>query len=325
MARPLRIDYPGAIYHITCRGNERRAIVADDGDRLAFQKRLARCVEIYQLQLHGYVLMDNHFHLLVESPLGNVSQGMRQFNVAYTGYYNRRHHRSGHLYQGRFKAIVVEADSYLLELSRYIHLNPIRVGRYRSMTAAEQLRSLREYGWSSLRGFLRTRDREAWITYDRVLAYTGGDTAKGRTAYARFVEDGMTAGVAKPWDKMVGGVLLGREPFVASMQRRFRMIRDRERPAVRAVAQVVLPEVISRRVEALLRGEGLRDTTIGRGLLTECLYRYGQMTQSDIGRHVGGIGYSRVSQLRRAFREAAEGDRHVRELFVQAQQEIAKD
>ncbi len=325
MARPLRIDYPGAIYHITCRGNERRAIVSDDGDRLAFQKRLARCVETYQLRLHGYVLMDNHFHLVVESPLGNVSQAMRQFNVAYTGYYNRRHQRSGHLYQGRFKAIVVEADAYLLELSRYIHLNPIRVGRSRSMTAEEQLQSLRQYGWSSLRGYLKPRDREAWLTYDRVLAYTGGDTPSGRATYARFVEEGVSQGVNRPWDKVVGGVLLGGETFVASMQRRFRMTKDRERPAVRAVAQVVLPGVISKRIEALLRGEGLRDTTLGRGLLTECLYRYGQMTQSDIGKQVGGIGYSRVSQLRRAFREAEEADRHVHDLFMRAQRMIAKD
>lgn len=87
----------------------------------------------------------------------------------------------------------------------------------------------------------------------------------------------------------------------------------------------MLPEVISKRVDALLRGEGLRDTTLSRGLLTECLYRYGQMTQSDIGKRVGGIGYSRVSQLRRAFREAAEADRHVQDLFVRAQCLIAKD
>jgi REP element-mobilizing transposase RayT len=325
MARPLRIDYPGAIYHITCRGNERRDIVSDDGDRLAFQKRLARCVETYHLRLHGYVLMDNHFHLMVESPLGNVSQAMRQFNVAYTGYYNRRHRRSGHLYQGRFKAIVVEADAYLLELSRYIHLNPIRVEHFRSMTVESQLRGLRQYGWSSLQGYLTPRDRERWITYDRVLAYTGGDTPNGRAAYARFVEEGVSHGVAKPWDKLVGGLLLGGEPFVASMQRRFRMIRDRERPAIRAVAQVALPGVIGKRIEALLNGEGLRDTMLGRGLLVECLYRYGQMTQSNIGKQVGGISYSRVSQLRRAFREAMEGDRRIQSLFVRAQRAITKD
>ena len=325
MARPLRIDYPGAIYHITCRGNERRAIFGDDADRLAFQKRLGTCVSTYQLHVHGYVLMDNHFHLLVESPLGNVSPAMRQFNVAYTGYYNRRHQRSGHLYQGRFKAIVVEADAYLLELSRYIHLNPIRIGRTRSMAAEEQLRSLREYRWSSLPGYLRRRDREAWVTYDRVLAYTGGETPSGRAAYARFVEEGVRNDVTRPWDKVVGGVLLGGETFVASMQRRVRLTKDRERPAIRAVVQVVLPKVINERVEALLRGEGLRNTVLGRGLLTECLYRYGQMTQAAIGKQVGGVGYSRVSQLRRAFREAAETDRQVQELFVRAERLIAKD
>ena len=325
MARPLRIDYPGAIYHITCRGNERRAIFGDDADRLAFQKRLTTCVATYQLRLHGYVLMDNHFHLLVESPLGNVSPAMRQFNVAYTGYYNRRHQRSGHLYQGRFKAIVVEADAYLLELSRYIHLNPIRIGRSRSMAAEEQLRSLRAYRWSSLPGYLRRRDHEAWVTYDRVLAYTGGETPSGRAAYARFVEDGVSHGVTRPWDKVVGGVLLGGETFVASMQRRVRLTKDRERPAVRAVTQVVLPRVINERVDALLRGEGLRDTALGRGLLTECLYRYGQLTQGDIGKQIGGVGYSRVSQLRRAFRDAAEMDRGVQELFARAERAITKD
>jgi hypothetical protein len=109
------------------------------------------------------------------------------------------------------------------------------------------------------------------------------------------------------------------------MQRRVRLTKDRERPAVRAVTQVVLPRVINERVEALLRGEGLRDTVLGRGLLTECLYRYGQMTQAAIGKQVGGVGYSRVSQLRRAFREAAEADRQVQELFVRAERLIAKD
>lgn len=194
-------------------------------------------METYQFRLHAYVLMDNHFHLLVGSPLGNVSQAMRQFNVAYTGYYNRRHQRSGHLYQGRFKAIVVEADAYLLARSRYIHLNPIRVERVRSKATEEQMQGLRQYGWSSLCGDLRARDREPWITYDRVLAYTGGDTSSGRVAYARFVEEGVRQGVAKPWDKVAGGVLLGSEAFVASVQRRCRMTRDRERPAVRTVAQ----------------------------------------------------------------------------------------
>ena len=325
MARPLRLSYPGALYHVTCRGNDRRAIVADDVDRRAFQRRLAACVSIYRLLVHAYVLMDNHFHLLVESPLGNLSPAMRQFNVAYAGTFNRRHQRSGHLYQGRFKAILVEADSYLLELSRYVHLNPIRTARYRSVAIEVQVNDLRAYRWSSLRGYLRKQDREALVTYDRVLGYVEGDTPSGRAAYARFIAEGVSKGVSCPWDKVIGGVLLGAERFVETAQRRVGMTNDRERPAVRAVTQAVLPSIIASRVDALLRGEGLRDTVMGRGLLTECLYRYGQLTQADIGRQLGGIGYSRVSQIRRAFREALEANRQLRGVLARAEQLIAKD
>ena len=121
MARPLRIDYSDAYYHVTCRGNEQRAIFRDNQDRRGFLERLQRSLEIYGVRLHGYVLMRNHFHLVVQTPRANLSEFMRHLNVSYTGFYNRRHRRVGHLFQGRFKAIVVEADSYLLELSRYVH------------------------------------------------------------------------------------------------------------------------------------------------------------------------------------------------------------
>ena len=128
MTRPLRIDYPDALYHVTCRGNERKEIFRDDHDRSAFLEKLQSSLEVYALRLHAYVLMNNHFHLVLQTPKANLSEFMRQFNVSYTGYHNRRHQRAGHLYQGRFKAVLVEADSYLLELSRYVHLNPVRVG-----------------------------------------------------------------------------------------------------------------------------------------------------------------------------------------------------
>src|SRR5262245_52642851 len=127
MARPLRINYADAHYHVTCRGNEGRRIFSDDEDRRVFLDRLERSLDIYGVRVHGYVLMGNHFHLVVQTPKANLSEFMRHLNVSYTGSYNRRHRRAGHLFQGRFKAIVVEADSYLLELSRYVHLNPVRV------------------------------------------------------------------------------------------------------------------------------------------------------------------------------------------------------
>jgi putative transposase len=127
MARPLRIQYGGAYYHVTCRGNDRRSIYRDDSDRELFLEKLKASLEIYDVALHAYVLMGNHFHLLVQTPKANRSEFMRHFNIAYTGAYNRRHKRVGHLYQGRYKAILVEGDIYLLELSRYLHLNPIRI------------------------------------------------------------------------------------------------------------------------------------------------------------------------------------------------------
>ena len=150
MARALRIEYPNAYYHVTCRGNERRAIFKDQADRQAFHDRLQIALENYQVTLHAYVLMDNHFHFVLQTPQGNLSAFMRQFNVAYTGYYNRRHHRVGHLYPGRFKAIVIEAESYLLELSRYVHLNPVRVMRRKDQSVKEKRDYLRNYDWSSL-------------------------------------------------------------------------------------------------------------------------------------------------------------------------------
>ena len=126
MARALRIEYPGALYHLTCRGNNRRAIFDDNSDRVAFLEILAQSRQIFGVRLMAYVLMENHFHLLVETPLGNLSKFMRRFNITYTGYFNRRHQRVGHVYQGRYQSFLIEKESYLSEVSRYIHLNPVR-------------------------------------------------------------------------------------------------------------------------------------------------------------------------------------------------------
>jgi len=139
MARPLRIEFPGAVYHVTSRGNARRKIYRDDEDREAFLATLAWVAERFGWRCHAYCLMDNHFHLLLETPQPNLSRGMRQLNGVYTQSFNRRHRKAGHLFQGRFKAILAEKDSYLLELARYIVLNPVRTrwsGRRNAMPGA---------------------------------------------------------------------------------------------------------------------------------------------------------------------------------------------
>lgn len=126
MARSLRIEYPGALYHVTSRVNEHQAIYYDEKDRLWFLESLKESIECYRVVIHAYTLLDNHFHLIIETPRGNLSKSLQTINTAYTVYFNRQHNRIGHLYQGRYKAILVDKDSYLLQPSRYIHLNPVR-------------------------------------------------------------------------------------------------------------------------------------------------------------------------------------------------------
>ena len=176
MARPLRIQYSGAVYHVTCRGNERKEIFKDDRDRKTFLEILAYSSKIYNIKIFSYMLMENHFHLLIETPLGNLGEFMRHFNITYTGYYNRRHNRTGHLYQGRYKSILVDKESYLSVLSRYIHLNPVRIQAMEKNTDEEKIQHLRNYTWSSLPGYINKGKREQFLDYAMVLEEYGGLT-----------------------------------------------------------------------------------------------------------------------------------------------------
>ncbi len=319
MARALRVVYPGAVYHVTCRGNERRAIVADDADRHAWVRRLRAALETYRVTLSVYVLMDNHFHLVVETPLANLSEFMRYLNVAYTGDFNRRHQRVGHLYQGRFKAILVDAETYLVELSRYVHLNPIRVAREDRQPIGAQLRRLRRYPWSSLSAYLSGRTGGAWITQAPVLASFGGETARGRRAYAAFVEEGARRGVMSPWERVTGQVLLGSEAFVERIRARIGRQMSREQPALRALARRWAPEAVLARVAGVVgkpvRTLGERGGGWPRAIAMECLHRYAHESQAAIGRRLGGVDYSWVSRQRARLAQAVEHDREVRALL----------
>ena len=150
MARALRIQYPGAFYHVTCQGNERRDIFLSKEDQKVFLEKLGLSSDIYNIPILAYVLMTNHFHLLLTTPDGNLSEFMRHFNISYTAYFNTRHHRVGHLYQGRYKSYLVDADNYLLEVSRYIHLNPVRIKALTKKSPKERWDALMTYKASSL-------------------------------------------------------------------------------------------------------------------------------------------------------------------------------
>lgn len=205
MARPLRIEFPGALYHVISRGNEQQPIVRDDIDCQRRLHWLQRAVETYGWRLHGFVVMPNHEHLFVETPAARLSDGMQFLNGSYTSYFNRRHDRVGHLFQGRFKGHLIEQDGYFMAVSRYIHLNPVR---------AKLAVRPEDYPWSSYPGYVRSARALEWVTYRRVLGEFGSEPAQARRAYARFVHAGMDDPPTSPWAGAAGGLLLGSPRFV---------------------------------------------------------------------------------------------------------------
>jgi REP element-mobilizing transposase RayT len=232
MARPLRLEFPGAVYHVTSRGNARQDIVADDRDRTEFLSMLAHVVDRYGWLCHAYCLMDNHYHLLVETPQPNLSLGMRQLNGRYTQAYNRRHHRVGHLFQGRFTAILLEKEAHLLELCRYVVLNPVR---------ARLVPHPRQWLWSSYRATVGETKAPAWLTTDWILGQFGQRVGPAQEKYRAFVAEGR--GGPRPWEQLTGQIYLGSEEFVARHQPN-RVIRDiprrqtqAKRPSLRVLFQ----------------------------------------------------------------------------------------
>ncbi|MBN1492175.1 MAG: transposase [Phycisphaerae bacterium] len=205
MARPLRIEFSGALYHVMSRGNARRPIVRDDGDRARRLAWLERTVMLYRWRLHAFCLMDNHEHLYVETPEPNLSAGMQHLNGSYTSYFNRRHRRVGHLFQGRFKAVLIENAGHYSEISRYIHLNPVRAGRVARPEA---------WRWSSYPGYRNRARALAWVTYADVLREFGRRANAARQAYRRYVMEGVASMPPCPWADAVSGLVVGDEAFV---------------------------------------------------------------------------------------------------------------
>ncbi|NVM21363.1 MAG: transposase [Desulfobacterales bacterium] len=205
MARPLRIEYPGAFYHVMNRGNAGEDIFISIRDKERFTEYLEKSVERFSIIIHTYCLMSNHYHLLVETPQPNLSLAMQWLNVSYASYHNRKRHRSGHLFQGRFKSILVDADEYLKHLSRYIHLNPVR---------AKIVEKPEGYHWSSYRAFIGTTKAPKWLETDWLLSTFGKKRKAAAQNYKAFVDevDGKT--LEDPAKDLVGGFILGDSDFV---------------------------------------------------------------------------------------------------------------
>jgi putative transposase len=273
MARPLHLEFEGALYHVMARGNAREPIFLDDADRASFVANLGRVADRFDWRVWAWCLMGNHYHLLVETLRATLSRGMREVNGIYTQGFNRRHQRVGHVLQGRYKAILVDKDSYLLEVSRYVVLNPVRAGL--AETAGE-------WAWSSYRAVMGRDPAPAWLAVDGTLRLLHAERGPARRAFARFVADGAGAEDALP--PVEHQPLLGSEAFV-------------ERMVARAAKHPASPEVprrarVVRSLTAIARDTDDRDGAI------RAAYATGGYTLRQIGDHFG-LHYSVVSRIAR--------------------------
>lgn|SRR5581483_2726638 len=267
MTRPLRVEFPGAVYHVTARGDGREAIYVDDIDRRCFLAVVGHVLDRFAWRCHAYCLMGNHYHLLIETPEATLARGMRQVNGVYTQRFNRRHGRVGHVFQGRYKAIVVQKDAHLLELCRYVVRNPVRAGL---------VKQVRAWPWSSYRVTVGQSSEPPWVTTDWLLAQFGQRRAAAVREYQRFVagERGQ-----QPWADVIGQLYYGDEQFIAGVAKPAlspevpRRQRQPVRPPLRQLVMEDTPEAIGRayreygyRLAEIAQHLGVHYATVSRRL-----------------------------------------------------------
>ena len=304
MARQLRLEYEGAFYHVTARGNERRKIYFSEYDYQKFREYLGTAQDKYGYKLHCYVLMTNHYHILIETPNGNISKVMHYINGAYTNYVNRKRNRSGHLFQGRYKAILVDQDSYLLELSRYIHMNPVR---------ANIVNKPEEYRNSSYRSFIN-RKKEDIVFRELILSMISKGKKDGLKHYKSFVEKSLAEDVENPLSKVYGGVILGGTQFIKNALSQLKdelIFRDGISGKKDIAGEWKAEDILNTLTlyfnldskEQLIGKKSCRD--IGIYLMK----KHTGLTNRKIGELIGGISYAAISKAYHRFDIKLKGDK----------------
>lgn len=295
MPRPIRIEYEKAVYHVTARGNEKKEIFTDDGDRLKFLELLKKYVDRHGIILYCYVLMGNHYHLVVETPNSNLSAFMHDIQSHYTGYFNWKNNRVGHLFQGRYKAIIVEKNAYLIWLSRYVHLNPVRSG---FTEHPEQWR------WSSYSYYIKPSSENALINRTPILLQYGKNPTEACYRYKEYVESEMEDDFRNLVDDANSQIILGSEDFVQEVRRRIEKTKSPENTSgertlfrwSRGRADEAL-EIVSRKygVKAIeLKKKKRRDNT-PRDVAIWLFHRFSKWSMKEIGEEFG-VGYGAISK-----------------------------
>jgi len=287
MARPLRIVYPGAFYHVTARGNERKDVFKSRKDRVKFLAYLETASERYDAVIHAYCLMNNHYHLLLETPSGNLPQIMRHINGAYTTYFNVNRKRSGHLFQDRYKAFLVALDEYAKELSRYIHLNPVR---------AKAVGTPEDYEWSSYRYYIGKERKPEWLYSDFILGYFGKRVSTAQKKYQQFVTMLSDQEHKSPLSEVISSTMLGSPDFVNLIKERYLEGKnaDKNVPALKELSRKASMEEIVEVVEC----ECGEEQKLARNIKLYLCQKYSGKKLKEIGDYFG-IGESGVSQASR--------------------------
>lgn len=257
MTRPLRLEFPGALFHVTCRGNAKQAIFWDDADRTEFLCLLGRCVKRFDWILPAYALMLNHFHFLIQLRIETLSRGLHWLNGEYASYFNERHGRVGHVFQGRPHAPLIDEQTYFLEVLRYVVLNPVR---------AHIVATPEEYEWSSHRAVIGKAPVPDWLATDDVLAHFASDRDIATARYRCFVDAGI--GLERtPWSDLVGQIYLGNDQWIAKVREHVRMKpRADDHPrAQRMVGMLAMADVVAAVAQTLsIHPERVRHSGVPR-------------------------------------------------------------
>lgn len=308
MARPLRNDFAGALHHITSRGNNKSDIFFDDDDRLQFLSFLAQTVIRFGWRLYAWVLMTNHFHLEVETPEANLSRGMHWLNSRYVQWFNRKNHRSGHLYERRFQSKLIEKELHALEVARYTVLNPVRAG---------MVDHPRDYRWSSYRATAGLEAAAEWLDVSGLLGSIAGDRSAAQQEYVRFVDGGIAC-ERRLWDELKSQIYLGSAEWIDTVQKMINeKPRSKEHPmAQRTPARPTMEDVLEAVNATFDLATGAiqqRSATKARQVAAWLAFEEGLIRQSEIAVALG-IRRGRISSLVSSCRQLGEDD-PIRELI----------
>jgi REP element-mobilizing transposase RayT len=319
MARPLRIIYEGAFYHVTARGNERKRIFLSRTDKEKFLSYLQDGIRKYGVVLHAYVLMENHYHLLVETPKANLPSFMHTLNSAYTTYFNIKRKRSGHLFQGRYKAFLVSADSYLLELSRYIHLNPVRSGI---------VKKPEEYPYSSYRLYILP-NQASIVSRDLIWDAISKNQNKAPQFYRVFVESALDKEIRNPFEEVYGGILLGSKAFIKDVLTRAKdeILQKKDISHQNSLTGKTsdLQEIIHRlSVHFKVSEEKIIAASPYKAYAVYLAKRHTPLSNAEIGEYFGGISFSAVTKIGTRLKDRMIKDRRIKSELATVEESLSR-